>query len=201
MRCILAIDQGTTGSTVLVVDMTEPSESVVLGRATVDFTQHYPHTGWVEHDLEEIWGSVVQASKKALEQAAANRPGFSPNSLIALGITNQRETLCVFERGTGKPLARAIVWQCKRSAAIVERLKAQGVEATVRRKTGLLLDPYFSGTKITWLMEHDAALAAKRLSPRRAMPAERCALISTRGCGMTSCWRCSRCRDGMSCQR
>jgi glycerol kinase len=119
--------------------------------------------------LEEIWGSVVQAAKKALEQAAANRSGFSPKAIIALGITNQRETLCVFEKGTGKPLARAIVWQCKRSAAIVERLKSQGVEATVRRKTGLLLDPYFSGTKMTWLMENDAALAEQLRNGRAVM--------------------------------
>lgn len=169
MRCILAIDQGTTGSTVLVVDVTEPSESVVLGRATVDFTQHYPNTGWVEHDLEEIWCSVVTASKRAIDQAESNRPGFTPRSVIALGITNQRETLCVFERGTGKPLARAIVWQCKRSAAIVDRLKGQGVETTVRRKTGLVLDPYFSGTKMTWLMENDPTLADQLRNGRAVM--------------------------------
>lgn len=169
MRCILAIDQGTTGSTVLVVDVTETSESVVLGRATVDFAQHYPQPGWVEHDLEEIWSSVVAAATRALDQAKAVKPGFSQKNIVALGITNQRETLCVFERKTGKPLARAIVWQCKRSAAIVGRLKEEGFETAVRRKTGLVLDPYFSGTKITWLMENHGALADQLRSGRAVM--------------------------------
>jgi glycerol kinase len=169
MRCILAIDQGTTGSTVLVVDVTEPSEPVVLGRSTVEFTQYYPQTAWVEHDLEEIWRSVVSAAKNAIDQATSNKPGFVTQSIVALGITNQRETLCVFERGTGKPLAPAIVWQCKRSTNIVARLKAQGLEDIVRRKTGLVLDPYFSGTKITWLMEENPAIAGMLRTGRAVM--------------------------------
>lgn len=158
---IMAIDQGTTGSTVLLVDVTNPSLPTVAGRNTVDFTQHFPKTGWVEHDLEEIWSSVVSAAKQAIEQTAAVRPGFNVNQISCLGITNQRETLCVFERGTGKPLARAIVWQCKRSTDITNKLRASGGEPEVREKTGLVLDPYFSGSKLQWIIENNQEVAAK----------------------------------------
>lgn len=161
MRALLAIDQGTTGSTVLVVDVTNSDSAVVIGRHTVDFTQHYPRTGWVEHDLEEIWSSVKSATEKAMAQARAHVPSFTPSQLIGIGITNQRETLCAFDRKTAKPRARGIVWQCKRSADIVQRLKSAGMEPTVRDRTGLVLDPYFSGTKITWLMENAPELAAE----------------------------------------
>jgi glycerol kinase len=160
-RFVLAIDQGTTGSTVLVVDVTDPKDSVVVGRHTVDFKQHYPQTGWVEHDLEQIWSSVGEATTKALDQARAHAPGIDAQQIVAIGITNQRETLCVFDRKTAKPLARAIVWQCKRSTPITARLKEQGLEAMFRARTGLVLDPYFSGTKITWLMENAPDVAAK----------------------------------------
>ena len=158
---ILAIDQGTTGTTVLVVDVTKPDATAIVGKQTIDFTQHYPQTGWVEHDLDGIWSSVAQAAAQAVAQAAAAHKDFEPKQIIAIGLTNQRETLCVFERKTGKPLTRAIVWQCKRSAEICNRLKAEGLEATIRAKTGLVLDPYFSGTKITWLMENRSDLAAQ----------------------------------------
>lgn len=161
MTYIVAIDQGTTGSTVLVVDATKSDQAVVVGRHTVDFTQHFPKTGWVEHDLEEIWASVRTAAKRAMEEAQRTTPGFSPKNVAAIGITNQRETLCAFDRQTGAPRARAIVWQCKRSADIVQRLKADGAEPVFRERTGLVLDPYFSGTKITWIMRHNPALAAE----------------------------------------
>lgn len=159
---ILSIDQGTTGSTVLVIDVSNPKDSTVIGRKTVDFPQHFPKTGWVEHDLEEIWTSVAQAATGAITQAKATKPEFDPKRLIALGITNQRETLCVFDRKTGKPLTRAIVWQCKRSAGICERLRAEpGLAAKIGDKTGLVVDPYFSGTKITWVMENLPDVAAR----------------------------------------
>ncbi len=159
---LLAIDQGTTGSTALVVSV-EGTQSRVVGRATVDFPQHFPKTGWVEHDLEEIWRSVESAVTQATQAAVVTAPGFAAAKIAAIGVTNQRETLCVFERATGKPLHRAIVWQDKRSADICARLKREGAEARVRAKTGLVLDPYFSGTKITWLMENapDVASALK----------------------------------------
>ena len=160
-RFILAIDQGTTGSTALVVDVSQPDAVQVVGRRTVDFPQHFPQTGWVEHDLEEVWSSVVQAIAAALAEAEAKVPGFRVQDIAGLGITNQRETLCVFERETARPLARAIVWQCKRSTAICARLKAEGHEAMLRAKTGLVLDPYFSGTKLTWIMENAPELAAR----------------------------------------
>jgi glycerol kinase len=154
---ILAIDQGTTGSTVLVVDVTDPKMTKITGRKTTDFEQHYPKTGWVEHDLEDIWSSVESSAIGAMKQAADS--GFSKDKIIAIGITNQRETLCVFDRKTSKPVRKAIVWQCKRSADICTRLKKDGVEELFKKKTGLVLDPYFSGTKITWIMENDQSSA------------------------------------------
>ncbi len=158
---ILAIDQGTTGSTVLVVDVTVPDATSIIGRHTIEFSQYYPQTGWVEHDLEGIWSSVSEAATQAMAHASVSDPGFSPDRIIALGLTNQRETLCVLERGTYRPLHRGIVWQCKRSADIVARLRAEGYEQLVRERTGLVLDPYFSGTKITWLLENRPEIAAK----------------------------------------
>ena len=159
-RYLLAIDQGTTGSTVLVVDVTRETEPRVIGRHTVDFIQHYPKTGWVEHDLDEIWSTVGQAATKAMAAARVAETAFTPAAVVALGITNQRETLCIFDRKTGRPLAPAIVWQDKRSTEIVARLKEQGVEPLFRQRTGLVLDPYFTGTKITWIMENRPELAA-----------------------------------------
>ncbi|MEZ4403263.1 MAG: glycerol kinase GlpK [Kofleriaceae bacterium] len=151
MRHVIAIDQGTTGSTVLVLDETLQ----VVGRGYREFAQHYPQPGWVEHDPEEIWASVVAALGQALAQAAV-----PAGSLAAIGITNQRETTVVWDRATGTPVHRAIVWQDRRTAEACAALKAAGHEATVRARTGLTLDPYFSGTKIAWLSQHDPAVAA-----------------------------------------
>lgn len=159
-RFLLAIDQGTTGSTVLVVAV-DGERSEVIGRSTQEFPQHFPKTGWVEHDLEEIWFSVSQAARQAMQRAKLHSPHFDGKKLAAIGVTNQRETLCVFDRKTARPMARAIVWQDKRSAAICTRLKAAGAEAEVRAKTGLVLDPYFSGTKMTWIMENWPDVAGK----------------------------------------
>ncbi len=142
---LLAIDQGTTGSTAIVVTL----EGATLGKKNVEFPQHFPQPAWVEHDAEEIWGSVAEAVLGAL--AAAKVDGAD---IAAIGITNQRETTLVWDRASGRPIHRAIVWQDRRTAATCDRLKAEGATALVRRKTGLVIDAYFSGTKIAWLLDH-----------------------------------------------
>ncbi len=148
---ILAIDQGTTGSTCLVID----ADGRVRGRAYSEFTQHFPRPGWVEHDAEEIW-SVTR--RVAHEAVAAARTG--PEGIAGIGITNQRETIVLWDRATGKPLHRALVWQDGRTADACRRLKAAGHEPGVRERTGLVIDPYFSGTKLSWLL--DAVPDARR---------------------------------------
>jgi glycerol kinase len=149
MNAVLAIDQGTTGSTALVFSQ----EGEILGRAYAEFTQHYPKPGWVEHDPEEIWQASRKVMAKALVDSGVDRHGLS-----AIGITNQRETAVLWDRATGQPVHRAIVWQSRQSAGICERLKADGLESLVREKTGLLIDPYFSGTKIRWILDQDPEL-------------------------------------------
>jgi glycerol kinase len=145
-QLILAIDQGTTGTTVLVVD----EDGLVRGRGYVPIPQHYPQPGWVEHDPLDLWRSVPEAAAQALTAA-----GAAGRDLAAIGITNQRETALLWERATGRPVHRAIVWQCRRTAARCEALRAEGAEAEVRARTGLVLDPYFSGTKLEWLLDAD----------------------------------------------
>lgn len=152
---LLGIDQGTTGSTVLVIKTGRDKPSTVIGRATVDFAQHFPKEAWVEHDATEIWASVTAAGRQALTIAAQNDSDFSPSKISAIGITNQRETVVAFDRKTGEPLARAIVWQCRRTAESCAARRKRGLEATVREKTGLVLDPYFSASKIEWLLENN----------------------------------------------
>lgn len=149
MSAVLAIDQGTTGSTALVFS----HEGEILGRAYSEFTQYYPHPGWVEHDPEEIW----QVSRNVMARALLES-GLGQGELSAIGITNQRETVVVWDRETGEPVHRAIVWQSRQSAPICERLKTDGLEPVFREKTGLLIDPYFSGTKIRWLLDSDPQL-------------------------------------------
>lgn len=163
MTFVLSIDQGTTGTTALIVDFSNPTRSKIIGRHTVEFTQHFPKNSWVEHDLDEVWSSVVAAISRALEIAESNHPEFNKGRIVSIGITNQRETLCIFERKSGKPLARAIVWQCKRSADIVRKLKSDGLENLVKEKTGLVLDPYFTGTKLRWVLENEPELKRKIL--------------------------------------
>jgi len=143
-RYVLALDQGTSGSTVLVVD----AEGRVRARGYAELPQHYPQPGWVEHDPEEIWSTVEQAARAALAQAHVTGA-----EVAAIGITNQRETTVLWERATGRPVHHAIVWQCRRTAEACDRLKRAGLEARVRDVTGLVLDPYFSGTKIGWLLD------------------------------------------------
>ncbi len=148
-RFVLAIDQGTTGSTVLIVD----AAGRVRGRGYAEFPQHFPRPGWVEHDGEEIWRSVLIAMRRALRSSRAPAA-----RLCGIGITNQRETTLLWDRGSGRPAAPAIVWQDRRTAPICQELKQRGREAEFRRRTGLVLDPYFSGTKLTWLLRADRAL-------------------------------------------
>ncbi len=142
---ILAIDQGTTGSTCIVFD--EGAEP--RGRAYREFTQHFPQPGWVEHDMEELWQVTHAVAGEALADA-----GVRPGALAAVGIANQRETVCAWDPADGRPLHRAIVWQDRRTAARCAQLRAAGHEALVRERTGLVLDPYFSATKIQWLLEN-----------------------------------------------
>jgi glycerol kinase len=142
---ILAIDQGTTGTTVMVIS----TRAEVLGRATVEVPQHFPRAGWVEHDGEEIWTGVLAAIRGALANARVDG-----GAIAAIGITNQRETTLLWDRKTGVPIHRAIVWQDRRTAPECEQLRARGAETLVYERAGLLIDPYFSGTKIAWLLDH-----------------------------------------------
>ena len=144
-RYVLALDQGTTGSTALVID----AEGAVRARGYAELTQHYPQPGWVEHDPEEIWTTVGTAARRALAEARVTGA-----EVAAVGITNQRETTIVWDRASGAPIHPAIVWQCRRTAAACDALKASGAEPVVRERTGLVLDAYFSGTKIGWLLDH-----------------------------------------------
>jgi glycerol kinase len=149
MSAVLAIDQGTTGSTALVFS----AEGDILGRAYSEFTQYYPQPGWVEHDPEEIW----QISRHVMAVALAEA-GIGRRELSAIGITNQRETTVVWDRASGEPVHRAVVWQSRQSAEICETMKAEGLEPLFREKTGLLLDPYLSGTKIRWILDRESGL-------------------------------------------
>lgn len=149
MSTVLAIDQGTTGSTALVFSQ----EGKILGRAYGEITQHYPRSGWVEHDPEEIWKTSRKVMAEALDAAQVGK-----GELSAIGITNQRETAVVWERETGQPVHRAVVWQSRQSSRICENLKTDGLEPVFRKKTGLVIDPYFSGTKIRWILDQDPEL-------------------------------------------
>jgi glycerol kinase len=142
---ILAIDQGTTGTTCFVFD----EQGEPIGRAYREFTQHFPQPGWVEHDAREIWAVTQAVAGEALDDA-----GVRPGDLAAVGIANQRETVCVWDPASGEPLHNAIVWQDRRTAARCDELRAAGHEPLVRARTGLVLDSYFSATKIAWLLEH-----------------------------------------------
>src|SRR6185436_17459248 len=142
---ILAIDAGTTGVTALVVT----GDGRIAAKGYEEFRQHFPKPGWVEHGPEEIWQATLEATRAVLDQVDASR-------LRAVGITNQRETVLLWDRETLGSPRRAIVWQDRRTAAICQRLREEGHEARVAELTGLRLDPYFSGTKLAWLREHEA---------------------------------------------
>ena len=141
---VLAIDQGTTSSRAIVFD----ANLNVVGVGQQEFPQHFPRSGWVEHDSEDIWRTVLETCRFALSRA-----GIAPRDLAGIGIANQRETTLVWERASGRPVHRAIVWQDRRTADACNRLKAAGHEPLISRKTGLLLDPYFSGTKVAAILD------------------------------------------------
>ncbi|MGC4078990.1 MAG: glycerol kinase GlpK [Rubrivivax sp.] len=144
-RHVLALDQGTSSSRSIVFD--EAGRVVALAQR--EFRQHYPQPGWVEHDPEEIWQSQLATAREAIAQA-----GLTARDIAAIGITNQRETTVVWNRRTGQPVCNAIVWQDRRGEPLCARLRADGLEETVRRSTGLVIDPYFSATKIRWILDH-----------------------------------------------
>jgi len=145
MRCVLALDQGTTSSRAIVFDR----RGRAVATAQQEFAQHYPKPGWVEHDPLDLWESTRRTALGAV--AEANLTG---RDVAALGLTNQRETTLLWDRRTGRPLHRAIVWQDRRTADLCAKLRRRGLEPLFRQKTGLLLDPYFSGTKLAWLLDH-----------------------------------------------
>src|SRR5512136_2104837 len=149
---VLALDQGTTSSRAILFDR----RGTVRAAAQREFRQIYPQPGWVEHDPEEIWESQLAVARDAMASA-----GIGPGAVAAIGITNQRETTLLWERETGRPVHNAIVWQCRRSAPLCDALKASGLEPAVRARTGLVIDAYFSGTKVQWLLENVAGLRGR----------------------------------------
>jgi glycerol kinase len=145
MKYLLALDQGTTSSRTIIFSLSGSIVSV----AQKEFEQHFPHDGWVEHDAEEIWQSQLDTAREAISHTDAD-----PGDITAIGITNQRETTVVWDRASGEPLYRAIVWQDRRAAALTDRMKEDGLEPVIREKTGLVLDPYFSGGKLAWILDN-----------------------------------------------
>ncbi|MEM7289415.1 MAG: FGGY family carbohydrate kinase, partial [Pseudomonadota bacterium] len=156
---VLAIDQGTTSSRAILFDKDQNIAAV----AQREFTQHFPDSGWVEHDPEDIWNTVVETVREAIGNA-----GIEPNAIKAIGITNQRETTLLWDRETGKPVYNAIVWQDRRTAEFCETLKKAGKEAEFTSRTGLLLDPYFSGTKLRWILDNVEGAREKASSGKLA---------------------------------
>ncbi|RMH49267.1 MAG: glycerol kinase [Alphaproteobacteria bacterium] len=153
MTHILAIDQGTTSTRAILFD----AALRPLASAQAEIAQHFPAPGWVEHDAAELWSSALQTARAAIDRA-----GIAPAAIAAIGITNQRETVVVWDRATGRPVHRAIVWQDRRTAQACARLAAEGLEAEITARTGLILDPYFSATKLAWLLDRDDLRARAR---------------------------------------
>ena len=144
-KYVMALDAGTTSNRAIIFD----ENSKIVGVSQKEFTQYFPQPGWVEHDADEIWSSMSTVMKEALEQS-----GLAASDIAAIGITNQRETAVVWDKETGRPVYNAIVWQSRQTAPICERLKAKNLDAEFKSKTGLPIDAYFSGTKITWILEN-----------------------------------------------
>ncbi|HOM43387.1 MAG TPA: FGGY family carbohydrate kinase, partial [Bacillota bacterium] len=151
-KYILALDQGTTSSRAIIFG----NDGKIVSVAQKEFTQIYPKAGWVEHDPMEIWGTQSGVAREVLDKA-----GITADQIAAIGITNQRETTVVWDKNTGKPVYNAIVWQCRRTAAICDELKSKGLEASIREKTGLVVDAYFSGTKVKWILDNVAGAREK----------------------------------------
>lgn len=145
MAYIVALDQGTTSSRAILFN----EKGEILGVRQKEFTQYFPKSGWVEHDAEEIWTTQSEVMRALLNDLSIN-----PDQITAIGITNQRETTVVWDRKTGEPVHRAIVWQDKRTSEFCDELKSKGLEETVKAKTGLVIDSYFSGTKVKWILDH-----------------------------------------------
>jgi len=145
MKYLLALDQGTTSSRAILFGL----DGSIVSVAQKELGQHFPHDGWVEHDAEEIWQSQLDTAREALSHTDAG-----PGDIAAIGITNQRETTVVWDRASGEPLYQAIVWQDRRAAALTDRMKEDGLEPVIREKTGLVLDPYFSGGKLAWILDN-----------------------------------------------
>ena len=144
-KYVMALDAGTTSNRAIIFDV----DSKIVGVAQKEFTQHFPQPGWVEHDAEEIWSSMHEVMREALEQS-----GLVASDIAAIGITNQRETAVIWDRTTGRPIYNAIVWQSRQTADICEDLKRQGLIDEFKEKTGLVIDAYFSGTKVKWILDH-----------------------------------------------
>ena len=151
-RYVLALDQGTTSSRAMLFDR----EGNAGASANQEFKQYYPEPGWVEHDPEEIWQSQLSVARKVLAEKGAR-----PEDLTAIGITNQRETVVLWDRKTSQPIHHAIVWQCRRTAAMCDHIRREDFDRTIREKTGLVTDAYFSGTKVAWLLENVPGARAK----------------------------------------
>ncbi len=145
MKYLLALDQGTTSSRALVIDYS----GKVIAVAQKEFTQFFPQPGWVEHDANEIWASQIGVAADAIGRAA-----ISHKDIAAIGITNQRETALVWDRKSGDPICHAIVWQDRRTAPICDQMRADGLVPLVQKKTGLVIDAYFSGTKVRWILDN-----------------------------------------------
>lgn len=156
-KYMLAFDQGTTSSRAIIFD----HQGQIVHMAQKTFPQLYPKPGWVEHDPMAIWGTQSGVAREVLETS-----GIRPSEIAGIGITNQRETTVVWDKQTGKPIYNAIVWQCRRTADIVDQLKEAGLETYIRETTGLVLDAYFSGTKVKWILDQvpGARERAKRVS-------------------------------------
>ncbi len=152
MTYILAIDQGTTSSRAILFDAAMKVKAV----AQQEFPQYFPASGWVEHDAADIWSSVAGTTRSVIEKARV-----AVKDIAAIGITNQRETTLVWDRKTGEPIHRAIVWQDRRTSDMCQRLKTEGHEPMISERTGLLLDPYFSGTKLAWLLDNVESARAR----------------------------------------
>lgn len=144
-QCIMALDAGTTSSRCILFD----ENAHIISVAQEEFAQIYPKPGWVEHDAETIFTTQMAVAKAALEKA-----GLTADDVAAIGIANQRETTIVWDRATGKPICNAIVWQCRRTAEYCDELKSRGLGEPIRQKTGLVIDAYFSGTKLRWILEN-----------------------------------------------
>ena len=154
-KYLMALDQGTTGSRCILFD----TAGNPVCSAAQEYTQYFPRDGWVEHDPMQIFDSQLAAAKEAMRKAEATAA-----DIYAIGITNQRETITVWDKTDGKPIYRSIVWQCRRTADDCEKLKADGIEPTIKEKTGLLCDPYFSASKLRWILQNAEGATEKAAS-------------------------------------